>query len=109
MKWLGLIVNNTDADLRPYEDDIRETLGLSGEMPEELADIFHVELVGSLDESRYMISWMHCDACADLGDHLCGSCSGTGAPSPESRVACETCRGSGSVRCDHCPSVTFSG
>lgn len=107
MKWLGLIVNNTDADLRPYENDIRETLGLSGEMPEELADIFHVELVGALDDARYIVSWMPCPECADLGDHLCGFCSGTGAPSPESRAVCTACGGAGSVDCDKCPANAF--
>lgn len=41
----GLLVNNTGADIRGFETAIRKQVGINGQVPQELRDVFRVEMV----------------------------------------------------------------
>lgn len=52
-----LIVNNTNADIRCFEADIREAVKTTGDLPEELKDVFMIKIVEVEDEKRIILDW----------------------------------------------------
>ncbi len=53
-RFNGLVVNNTGADIRGiFEDAIRDANG--GPLPEEIADLFSVEVVTIDGEDRLIV------------------------------------------------------
>lgn len=49
------LVNNTGQDLRPYYDEIRASIGRTGALPAELADVFTLTRVPDCTPPRFRL------------------------------------------------------
>jgi len=57
MDKIAVLVNNTREDLRDFYPAIKQALESTGKMPDELADLFSVQLRMVNGELRAIIGW----------------------------------------------------